>query len=113
MPPRPTKLVFTAQSKHFFFAKDFICKYVVQSGAIPINPFNVFGYFLCDTVDRNLIRAANNLLVRKSDALWVFGPVADGVLAEVHLAMSESKEVCFFSLGSSYDAIRPLPISNV
>ena len=51
---------------------------------------------MLDTVDRDLIRNANNNLVKKADELWVFGPISDGVLAEIRLAKELNKPIrCF------------------
>ncbi len=63
----------------------------------------IFEYFMLDTVDRDVVRNANNNLVKKSDELWVFGPVADGVLAEIVLAKEEMKPVRYFSIIGSKD----------
>src|SRR5580704_15510026 len=66
-------VVFTAQSKREFYCRDAVCEYVFRQGRIPLNPFRVFGYFLGDRVDRDVVRAGNNNLIRISDELWVFG----------------------------------------
>ncbi len=80
-------VVFTAQSKVYFYCRDAVCQFVFDNGAVPVNPFRVFEYFLGDRVDRNLVRQGNNNLIRIVDELWVFGDViADGVLAEICLA---------------------------
>ena len=46
----------------------------------------MFSYFLLDTVDRKLLIAANNNLIKRSDELWVFGEKSDGVREEIKLA---------------------------
>lgn len=91
-------LVFTALSKHLFYYRMFISKFVLEQGAVPLNPFMVFDYFLLDSVDRDLIREANNNLVKRSDQIWVFGGVSNGVLAEIKIAREMGKTVRYFTL---------------
>lgn len=101
-------MVFTAQSKKFFYCRDVICEYVLQHKMLPINPFRVFDYFLGDRVSRDLIRRGNNHLVRACDELWVFGPIADGVLFEVIYAINIGKPIRFFSIGTYAKEIKPV-----
>jgi hypothetical protein len=68
-----TKVIFIAMSKHFFYFRRHCVKYVLEQGHTPISQFGIFDYFLLDTVNRDLIRKANNNLLRISDELWVFG----------------------------------------
>lgn len=91
-------LVYTAMSKHFFYYRMFISKYVLEKGAVPLNPFMVFDYFLLDAVNRDLVRQANNNIVRKADELWVFGPVSNGVLAEIQIAKAGKKPIKYFQI---------------
>ncbi len=93
-----TTTVFTAQSKKFFYCKDAICEFVFKEGGIPLNPFQVFGYFLGDRVDRDLVRKGNNELIGRCDELWVFGPIADGVLFEISRAYELKLPVRFFTV---------------
>jgi len=83
-PTTELPVVFTAQSKLHFYCRDAICEFVFNQGAVPVNPFRLYEYFLADRVDRDLIRQANNNLIRKCDELWVFGEtIADGILFEI------------------------------
>lgn len=107
------KIVYTAQSKHLFYARMLIAKYVLEQEAVPLNPFNVWGYFLYELTDRDLVRRGNNNLVRISDEVWVFGPIANGVLAEMELAMKYGKPLRFFSAGSTLTAIKPLALDEL
>ncbi|KJU87780.1 hypothetical protein MBAV_000026, partial [Candidatus Magnetobacterium bavaricum] len=91
-------LVFTAQSKKFFYCRDAICEFVLKQKKLPLNPFRIFDYFLNDRVDRNIIRQGNNYLIRTCDEFWVFGPVADGVLFELTYAAKIQKKVKFFTV---------------
>lgn len=63
-----------------------ISKFVLEKGNCPINPFTNFDYFLCELVSRDLIRQANNFLIKKCDEIWVFGEISNGVLKEIKLA---------------------------
>ena len=108
-----TKVVFTAQSKEYFYCKDVICEYVLKKGATPINPFQVFNYFLNDRVDRALIRRGNNNLILKCDELWVFGKISDGVLFEIKLAKDNRIPVRYFSLGTYISDIMEISLEQV
>jgi len=97
------ELVYTAISKNLFYFKMHISKFVLEKNCIPLNPFMIFEYFMLDTVKRDKIREANNALVKKADELWVFGPVSDGVLAEIRLAKSMKKPIKYFTIVESKD----------
>jgi hypothetical protein len=102
-------VVFTAQSKIFFYCRDAVCEFVFSRGAVPINPFRVFEYFLGDRVERDLVRQGNNNLLHIVDELWVFGDViADGVLAEICLANELQKPTRFFTIHNKADQIREI-----
>ena len=98
-----TKVVFIAMSKKSFYFKDHAIKYVLEQGHSPISQFGIFHYFLLDTVDRNMIRKANNNLIRVSDEMWVFGPISDGVLAEIKICEETNKPVKYFKIINSKD----------
>jgi len=101
-------VIFTAQSKYFFFARKIICKYVIERDLVPINPFTSLDYFLSDSVDRDLVRECNWNYIRLCQELWVFGPIADGVLAEIFQAVELKMPVVIFSLGSSLNSVSPI-----
>lgn len=103
-----SKLVYTALSKHSFYANMNVCAYVFREGAVSLNPFNLFGYFLYDLVDRDAVRAANNAVISRVDEVWAFGPVANGVAAEVVLAHEFGKKVRYFSVGPKIQDIGEL-----
>jgi hypothetical protein len=112
VPDRP--LVFTAQSKRFFYCRDVVCHFVLEHGRVPLNPFQVFGYFLSDRVDRDLVREGNNVLVARSDEVWVFGQeLANGVLMEIQVAAQHGKPIRFFSIDSRPESIRELHLSQL
>jgi hypothetical protein len=106
---KPLPVVFTAQSKQYFYCRDAVCVYVLNRGCVPLNPFRAFDYFLGERVERDLVRKANFNLIRVSDELWVFGDtIANGVLAEINYAMQEGKLIRFFTISADPDQIRPL-----
>ncbi len=69
----------------------------------------LFDYFLIDSVDRDLVREANNNLIRIVDEVWVFGPVSDGVLAEIKIAKELNKPIKYFKIEKSRKIV---PISK-
>jgi hypothetical protein len=102
-------LVYTAQSKQFFYCRDAVCEFVFREDAIPLNPFRVFDYFLGDRVDRDAIRAANAEMLSRCDEVWVFGEtLADGVLLEIAQATGENKPIRYFTIDNSAERIREL-----
>lgn len=90
-------VVFTAMSKKYFYMRFFVTKFALEQGAVPINPFASFDYFLLDAVERDTVWRANNTLVACADELWVFGDIADGVRAEIVQAWQQHKTVRFFA----------------
>ena len=109
----PKTTVYTAQSRHLFYARMLITKYVLEKDCVPLNPFNIWGYFLYELVDRDLVRRGNNNVVRIVDEVWVFGPIADGVLAEINYAMELRKPLRFFSAGSKLKDIKPIECEHL
>jgi len=98
-------LVFTAFSKKNFYLRSEISKFVLQKGNVPISPFMNFDYNLAGLVPKDTIRIANNSLIAKSDEIWVFGDVSDGVLVEIYMATKQGKPVRYFV--SQDDGERP------
>ncbi len=107
------KLVYTALSRHSAYAKEFVCAHTFNNGAVPLNPFSMFGYFLFDLVDRELVRGANARVITAVDEVWSYGPIADGCLAEILQAQQERKPVRFFSVAKSVDCIKELEIPEL
>jgi len=85
-------------SKRRFYLRAHISKFVFERGAIPVNPFMCFDYFLLDTVNRDIVRKANSKLLSICDELWVFGEVSDGVLKEIMQAKKENKRIKYFKI---------------
>lgn len=96
------QLVYTAMSKHYFYFRMHISKYVLEHGKVPLNPFMLFDYFLLDSVERDSVRDANNSVVLRSDEVWVFGPISNGVLAEIMLAQKANKPISYFKIEKSH-----------
>lgn len=93
-------------SKHYFYFRMHISRWVLEQGKVPLNPFMLFDYFLLDSVQRDVVRDANNSLVSRSDEIWVFGPVSNGVLAEIMLAKKAKKPLSYFKIEKSQKIIR-------
>lgn len=105
-------LVYPAMSKHLFYMREHISRHVLNNGAVPLNPFMIFNYFLGDSVDRDVIRRANNSLVAAAEQLWMYGPVSDGVLAEIVQAKEQGKIVRYFGIVQSKNIVE-LPVEDV
>ena len=99
MPPSvfdAQRVVFAAMSKRSFYLREHIIKYVLQQGFTPMCAFMMYSYFLLDTVDRSALIRANNELIRRSDELWVFGPISDGVEAEITFAKELKQPISYY-----------------
>ena len=105
-------LVYTAITKRLAYFKTHISRFVLEQGKVPINPFMLFDYFYLDTVERKRFYDANFNIIRKSDEVWVFGPVSDGVLEEIRLAKKEGKPLRFFEVIDSKE-IREIRESEI
>jgi hypothetical protein len=92
------KLIFTAQSARNFHQRMLICRFVFEQGSVPLNPFMLFGYFLYELVDRNVVRNGNNNVLSHCDELWVFGDISDGVAAEIKMARQKGKPIRYFDI---------------
>ena len=101
------KLIYTAFSKHIFYYRMFISRFVLEQGSVPLNPFMLFDYFLLDSLNRDIIREANNSIVMRADEIWVFGPISNGVLAEILLAKKHGKPLRYYKIDHSCP---PIPI---
>lgn len=90
------RIVFTSFSKRNFYLRSDISRFVLEQDCTPISPFMNFDYNLAGLVSKELIRTANNSLIKRSDELWVFGEVSDGVLVEIYLAQKANILVRYF-----------------
>jgi len=101
MEEKNMELIYPAYSKHNFYFRAHISRFILDKGCVPLNPFMLFDYFLTDVIDRDIIRNANNNVVRKADKLWVFGQIADGVLNEIRIAKKLNKPIKYFEIINS------------
>ena len=91
-------VVFAAMSKRSFYLREHIIKFILEQDCTPTSAFMMYSYFLLDTVDRGRLIEANNDLIRRSDELWVFGDISDGVCEEIKLATELALPIRFFIL---------------
>jgi hypothetical protein len=101
-------IIYTAHSRKAFYAREIISAFTLGTGAVPLNPFMNFGYFLGDRVERNTIRQANDTLISRCDELWQFGDISNGCLAEIQLAENLGKKIRFFTVGKSVEEIQEI-----
>ena len=92
------KVVFAAMSKSTFYLREHIIKFILEKGYSPTCAFMMFSYFLLDTVKRRELIQANNDLIRRSDELWVFGVLSDGVCEEIRLAKKLGQNIRYFKI---------------
>jgi len=90
------KIVYVASSKKIFYHRFSISKFIFNSNAVPINPFMNFDYYLGEGVEREKVREANNILVKKCDELWVFGEISNGIRREIEIAEKNGKVIRYF-----------------
>jgi hypothetical protein len=96
--PSFSKLIFTAMARENFFLREHIIKFILEKKHTPNSAFAMFSYFLLDTVERKSLIAANNELIKRSDEIWVFGIISDGVLQEIKLAESLNMPIKYFKV---------------
>lgn len=90
-----------------------ICKFVFNKGAVPVNPFNLFGYFLYEMVDRDVVRNGNNNIMGRCDELWVFGDISDGMLAEIRMFEGAGKPIKYFDISKLPEKIIPTTLQKL
>lgn len=105
--------IYSAFSKHNFYARNQITAFCLEQGACPLNPFTNWGYFLDDMVDRELIKRANNHFVTIADETWVFGIISNGVWHEINLTKKNNKPVRYFSVGKKISDIKEIDVAEV
>lgn len=97
------KLIYAAHSKKLFYFRMHISKFILEKNCVPLNPFMIHEYFMLDTIERDIIRKSNNTLIGRSDELWVFGEISDGVLDEIKLAEKLKKPIRYYEIIDSKD----------
>lgn len=106
-------IIFTSYSKRNFYLRSNVSQFVLLQGGTPINAFLNFDYNLAGLVSKDIIRTANNTMIKRSDALWVFGEISDGVLMEIYMAKQQSKSVRYFTLTSDGTTFREVSQEDV
>lgn len=66
--------------------------------------FMMYSYFLLGTVEREKLLDANNELIKRSDELWVFGEVTEGVAKEIKLAKKLKMPIKYYDI--EYDKLQ-------
>lgn len=102
------KVIYTAHSKHNYYAKQFVSAYVLDKGVMPLNPFMNWDYFLDDLVKRETIHKANEQLIKMSNEVWQFGEISNGCYHELVMAMERKMPIKFFTIGGKVDEIRQI-----
>ncbi len=105
--------VYTAHSKHNFYATKMISAYVLNNGMLPLNPFTNWDYFMNDMVDRKLTVRANNNLIYLATEVWQFGIISNGCYHELKLAMELKKKIRFFQLGKTISDIKEISVNDL
>lgn len=98
-------IVFAAMSKRSFYLREHIIKFILEQGYTPTCAFMMFSYFLLDTVERRKLIRANNDLIKRSDELWVFGEISEGVQKEIELAEVLKQNIRYFKVVTNGDAM--------
>jgi hypothetical protein len=107
-------MIFAAQAKACFYCRDAVCEYIFKRGGIPLNPFRLFGYFLADRIQRDVIRRASATLIRRCDQVWVFGRmIAESMLFEILCARKLHKPIRLFTIDSRAAAIREISLEHL
>lgn len=106
-------VVFAAMSKRCFFLREHIIRYILNQDHTPTCAFMMYSYFLLDTVDRKRLISANNDLIRRSDEVWVFEDISDGVAEEIKLAKKLGMPVKYFRAKSQYTDFEKVNEENV
>lgn len=95
---RPRKVIYVAMSNRNFHWRMHVTKYVLDEGAVPVNPFMLFDYYLMHTVNKDTVREAMNNLLVKCDECWVFGRMSLGVKVQVGIAKRLRKPLRFYDI---------------
>lgn len=108
----PQRTTFAAMSKRNFYLREHIIKFCLQRGYTPLCAFMMFSYYLLDTVERNSLIRANNELIRRSDELWVFGSVSDGVQAEIDFAKQLRLPIAYYRVIKDFNTFERVSASE-
>jgi hypothetical protein len=106
------RLIYTAMSKHFFCYRTLVSKFVFEQHGVPVNPALNFDFGFHGLIKKDDVLTGNNNLLRVSDEIWIFGPVSDGVYAEMILADEFGLRARYFEIDSTW-AIREISSNNL
>lgn len=106
-------VIFTAQSAKNFHQRMLICRHAFAEGAVPINPFNVFGYYLYELVERDTVRNGNNNLLLRCDELWVYGDISDGILSEIQTYKKTGRPIRYFDISGLPESVIEVELSEL
>lgn len=107
------QVVFTAQSAKNFHQRMLICRHAFLQGVVPVNPFNVFGYYLYELVDRDMVRNGNNNLLDRCDELWVYGDISDGILSEIRSFTKTAKPIRYFDISKLPNEVKEVRLNDL
>lgn len=65
-------------------------KFVIEQGAVPVNPILNFNGVLFDETDRELALALDLLILDRCDELWAFGEPTAGMRMELERAKEKN-----------------------
>ena len=111
---KPLPVVFTAQSKQYFYCRDAVCVFTLNRGRRTIKPFQGLRLLL-QRPGRSGPSPPGQLQPDPDrDELWVFGDtIANGVLAEIRYALEHEKPIRFFTISADPKEIRPLSMEEM
>jgi len=110
---KKSKIVFASFSKKNYYLRFQVSAFILLEKCVPVSPFMNFDYYLGGLVDKRAIRIANNTMIQRTDELWVFGEISDGVLVEIALAKKFNKPVRFFSASDDIKRIKEISVEEI
>ena len=63
-------------------------------------------------IEKKVVRGNNNLIIA-SNEIWCFGPIADGVMAEIRLAIDLGLKIRFFTIGKRIKDIKEISVEEI
>ncbi len=93
------KLIYPLYSKRSFYFHEQITRFVLEQNGVQLNAF------MTNIVEPHIARNANYNLIRRSDEIWVFGPVSGEVLAQIKLAQRQGKPLRYYAIVESREIL--------
>ena len=76
------------------------CRFVVESGAIPLAPHLLLPQFMSEKTEREKAMFMNMVFLGKCEQLWVFGErITEGMAAEIAKAEKRGMPIRYFTDG--------------